>query len=74
MNIRVRVIFPNRDVKEWHLTRDHSAASYGMPVLVDDGNNAHGPADLPKGTVIRIPSKHLLYAEGARAAGYIVED
>lgn len=32
------------------LTTDHAAASYGLPVLVKDGQ-AYGPADLPNVTV-----------------------
>jgi excisionase family DNA binding protein len=27
-------------------TTDHSASSYGVPVLVDDEGNAYGPGDL----------------------------
>ena len=74
MKIRVRVIFPNRRVKEWHLTNEHPASSYGLPVLIDEKNEPYGPADLPLGTVIRVQSKHLLYAEGAKDAGYTVEN
>lgn len=74
MKIRVKVTFPDRRVKEWHLTTEHPASSYGLPVLVDKRNNPHGPADLPAGTVIRVQSRHLLYAEGARMAGYTIED
>jgi len=44
-----------------------------MPVLVDTKNNPFGPADLPLGTVIRVQSKDILAAEGAKLAGYKVE-
>lgn len=67
--IRVRVIFPNRAVKEWFLTTEND-----RPVLIDEEGNTYGPAGVPEGTVIRVQSKHLLYAEGARLAGYKVED
>jgi len=72
MKIRVRVIFPDRTVGDWYLSTESSASSYGKPVLVDDKNNPYGPADLPVGTVIRVQTKHLLYAEGARMAGYTI--
>lgn len=31
---------------KYRLTTDHSASSYGIPVLVDDQNVAYGPADI----------------------------
>lgn len=30
---------------EYHLTTDHSASSYGMPVLVDETGASYGPED-----------------------------
>ncbi len=72
MKVRVRVIFPDKKVKEWHLTTEHSQSSYGLPVLVDEKNNPYGPADLPLGTVLRIPSKEILAIEGAKKAHYSV--
>lgn len=30
----------------WKLTTDHSASSYGIPVLVDRHGEAYGPADI----------------------------
>jgi len=32
----------------WRLTTDHSASSYGQPVLVDPDGNAYGPGDILK--------------------------
>lgn len=72
MKVRVRVVFPDGKVREWHLSTESSASSYGMPVLVDEKNNPFGPADLPPGTVIRVQSKDILAAEGAKLAGYDV--
>ena len=72
MYVRVRVIFPDRKVKDWHLSTGSSASSYGKPVLVDETNNPYGPADLPEGTVIRVQTKDILATEGAKMAGYHV--
>lgn len=83
MKVRVRVIFPSlvpgyrqgpRKVKEWYLSTESSASSYAKPVLVDEDNNPYGPADLPSGTIIRVQTKDILAAEGARLAGYTVEN
>ena len=70
MRVMVRVVFPDRTVRDWWLSTD----SYRMPVLADQANNVHYPAELPPGTVIRVQSRHLLFAEGARLAGYTVEN
>lgn len=76
MRVAVRVVFPSGPdrCKTWYLTTDHAMSSHGLPVLIDPKNNAYGRADLPVGTVLRIRSQHLFYAEGARLAGYTVED
>lgn len=75
MRVAVRVLFPDRqrqeNLKTWYLTTNHAMSSYGLPVLVDKKNQAYGPADLPAGTILRMPA---VYAEGARKAGYTVED
>jgi hypothetical protein len=73
MKERVRVIMPNRTVKNWWISNECPASSYGMPVLVDEKNNPYGPADLDPGTIIRMQSNHILAVEGALTAGYIVE-
>ena len=31
---------------EWHLTTEHAASSYDIPVLVDPKGTAYGPGDL----------------------------
>ena len=73
----VKVVFPSsspyRKVETWWLTTEHSQSFFNLPVLVDRNNQAHRPGDLPKGTVIRMPSKDIILAEGAKRAGYTVE-
>lgn len=74
MKVAVRVVFPDRSVRTWYLTTNHAVSSHGLPVLIDEENQAYDPADLPPGTVLRMRSRDILYAEGARLAGYTVEN
>lgn len=69
---RVRVILPDRKVRNMYMSNECPASSYGLLVLVDEDNNPFGPADLAPGTIIRMQSKHILAVEGARMAGYTV--
>ena len=70
MRERVRVILPDRSVKNWFMSNECPSSSYGLLVLVDEKNNPYGVADLLPGTIIRMQSKHILAVEGARMAGY----
>lgn len=48
-----------------HLTTEHAASSYGLPVVVIDGQ-ARGAAEMPPGE-LQVPPEYLA---AARAAGY----
>ncbi len=73
MKVAVQIVYPDRQVRMGWLSSG-PVSSYGPPVLIDLHDNALAPADLPPGTVVRVPTKHLLFAEGARVAGYTVEN
>lgn len=70
MRERVRVLLPSGAEKNWFMSNECPASSYGMLVLVDAQNNPYGVGDLEPGTIIRMQSHHILAIEGARAAGY----
>ena len=54
------------------LTDEHPTSSYGLPVLVKDGQ-AYGPADLPNVTIY-LPDTQVTWIERARAAGWSVRE
>lgn len=57
----------------WTLSDEHAQSSYGLPVIVDEDDNAYGPSEVPSLSVMiddqsEIPD--LLWR--AKAAGYSV--
>ena len=56
------------DSTAFRVTTDHSASSYGIPVLVDADGIAYGPGDVQDGTVAAFRKT----AESCRKAGFAV--
>ena len=71
MNTTVLLVSPVDRKQQAKLTNEHSSSSYGLPVLVVNGE-ALGPGELLPGSYIS--TSNILAAEGARAAGYTVKN
>jgi hypothetical protein len=74
MKAEVKVIYPDGQSRWCYLTTEHPQCSNSLPVLVDSNNHAYGTADLPPGTVIMSEIKNRLINEGARRAGYQIQE
>ncbi len=81
MILTVRLVDAAGRRRRAYLTTDHAASSYGVPVLLLDGEPL-GPGDLAPGTWIEPPDRgsltprfevtHWPIVDRARAAGYPV--